>query len=207
MQKYVNELDKRKYWGCNWATLFLGEINTGTWPCRCGISDLRKKNMIMSPAGLSSRLTALAKSSSSCKIQTCLLVREDASHHQTCNHLKIILKLVVCILLRLLGQVQGRQKPRTWPSTRNRMQTSNFKIINASQAYSIQKAMYIFPLEDGHKAETCSGYWIKYSNQCCVRRKPWTWSKDNLKKNYNLVTGPRWVRAYHRLADWPSVIK
>jgi hypothetical protein len=19
------------------------------------------------------------------------------------------------------------------------------------------------------------GYWIKYSNQCCVRRKPWTW--------------------------------
>jgi hypothetical protein len=32
-----------------------------------------------------------------------------------------------------------------------------------------------FPLEDGHKAETCSGYWIKYSNQCCVRRKPWTW--------------------------------
>jgi hypothetical protein len=31
--------------------------------------------------------------------------------------------------------------------------------------------MYIFPLEDGHKTETCSGYWIKYSNQCCVRRK------------------------------------
>jgi hypothetical protein len=24
------------------------------------------------------------------------------------------------------------------------------------------------------KTETCSGYWIKYSNQCCVRRKPWT---------------------------------
>jgi hypothetical protein len=29
--------------------------------------------------------------------------------------------------------------------------------------------------EDGHKTETCSGYWIKYSNQCRVRRKPWTW--------------------------------
>jgi hypothetical protein len=27
----------------------------------------------------------------------------------------------------------------------------------------------------GHKTETCSGYWIKYWNQCCVRRKPWTW--------------------------------
>jgi hypothetical protein len=23
---------------------------------------------------------------------------------------------------------------------------------------------------------TCSGYWLKYSNQCCVRRKPWTWA-------------------------------
>jgi hypothetical protein len=33
----------------------------------------------------------------------------------------------------------------------------------------------IFPPKDGHKTETCSGYWIKYSNQCCVRRKPWTW--------------------------------
>jgi hypothetical protein len=30
------------------------------------------------------------------------------------------------------------------------------------------------PPEDGHTTETCSGYWIKYSNQCCVRRKPWT---------------------------------
>jgi hypothetical protein len=26
--------------------------------------------------------------------------------------------------------------------------------------------------EDGHKTETCGGYRIKYSNQCCVRRKP-----------------------------------
>jgi hypothetical protein len=48
------------------------------------------------------------------------------------------------------------------------MQTTNFKIINASQAYSIQ-SMYIFPPEDGHETETCSGYWIKYSNQCCNR--------------------------------------
>jgi hypothetical protein len=53
------------------------------------------------------------------------------------------------------------------------MQTTNFKIINASQAYSIQK--YIFPHEDGHTTETCGSYWIKYSKQCCVRRKPWTW--------------------------------
>jgi hypothetical protein len=25
------------------------------------------------------------------------------------------------------------------------------------------------------KTETCSDYWIKYSKQCCVWRKPWTW--------------------------------
>jgi hypothetical protein len=31
------------------------------------------------------------------------------------------------------------------------------------------------PPADGHTTETCSGYWIKYSKQCCVRRKPWTW--------------------------------
>jgi hypothetical protein len=33
----------------------------------------------------------------------------------------------------------------------------------------------MFSLEDGHTTETCSGYWIKYSKECCVRRKPWTW--------------------------------
>jgi hypothetical protein len=78
--------------------------------------------------------------------------------------------------LKYSNQCCVRRKPWTLSSTRNRMQTTNFKIINASQAYSIQKAMYIFPLEDGHKTETCSGYCIKYSNQCCFRRKPWTWS-------------------------------
>jgi hypothetical protein len=35
--------------------------------------------------------------------------------------------------------------------------------------------MYIFPPEVGHKTETCSGYWRKYSIQCCVRRKLWTY--------------------------------
>jgi hypothetical protein len=34
------------------------------------------------------------------------------------------------------------------------------------------------PPEDGHTTETCSGYWIKYSKQCCVRRKPWTWNSN-----------------------------
>jgi hypothetical protein len=31
------------------------------------------------------------------------------------------------------------------------------------------------PPEDGYKTETCSSSWIKYSKQCFVRRKPWTW--------------------------------
>jgi hypothetical protein len=30
--------------GCldNWATLFLGDINTGTWPSRLGVSQMRQ---------------------------------------------------------------------------------------------------------------------------------------------------------------------
>jgi hypothetical protein len=56
-----------------------------------------------------------------------------------------ILNLGVCILLRVLDQVQG------FPSN-----STLFWIF-----YSV--------------TETCSGYWIKYSKQCCIRRKPWTW--------------------------------
>jgi hypothetical protein len=41
----------------------------------------------------------------------------------------------------------------------------------------------------GHKTETCSGYRIKYSNQCCVRRKPWTWpSTRNRMQTTNFKT-------------------
>jgi hypothetical protein len=31
-------------WGCNWATLFLEDINTGTWPSRLGSLGLGPKN-------------------------------------------------------------------------------------------------------------------------------------------------------------------
>jgi hypothetical protein len=46
----------------------------------------------------------------------------------------------------------------------------------------------IFPPEDGHTTETRSGYyWIKYSKQCSVRRKPWTWpSPRNRMQTTNL---------------------
>jgi hypothetical protein len=40
-------------WGYNRATLFLGDINTRTWPSRLGESQIRdSKNVVMSPAGL-----------------------------------------------------------------------------------------------------------------------------------------------------------
>jgi hypothetical protein len=32
--------------------------------------------------------------------------------------------------------------------------------------------IYIYPPEDGHTTETCSGYWIKYSKQCCGNPEP-----------------------------------
>jgi hypothetical protein len=32
MQKHVNELGKPNAWEYNWAILFPGEINMGTWP-------------------------------------------------------------------------------------------------------------------------------------------------------------------------------
>jgi hypothetical protein len=39
--------------GYNWATLFLGDINTRTWPYRLwGVSNLRQLNVDMSLTGL-----------------------------------------------------------------------------------------------------------------------------------------------------------
>jgi hypothetical protein len=40
--------------------------------------------------------------------------------------------------------------------------------------YSVTATCFgrIFPLEDGHTTKTCSGYYIKYSKQFCVRWNP-----------------------------------
>jgi hypothetical protein len=35
-----------------WATLFLGEINMGTWPSRLGILKFETRKLAMSPAEL-----------------------------------------------------------------------------------------------------------------------------------------------------------
>jgi hypothetical protein len=77
--------------GYNWATLFLGDINTGTWPSRLGEFPIWDSK-IWSWVSLDSNPTmiALARASSSCKRQTRPLVREDAPHQQTRNCLTVL---------------------------------------------------------------------------------------------------------------------
>jgi hypothetical protein len=41
--------------GYNWDTLFLGDINTGTWLIRLGESQIRQADMVMCSAGLWTR--------------------------------------------------------------------------------------------------------------------------------------------------------
>jgi hypothetical protein len=56
------------------ATLFLGDINTGTWPSRLAVSRIGTIKY-----GLESRGTALTRTSSNSKLQARPLVREGAS--------------------------------------------------------------------------------------------------------------------------------
>jgi hypothetical protein len=75
----------------NWATLFLGDRNTGTWPTRLGESQIwdgKIWSWVLRDSDL--RITALARASSNCKWQTCPLFRKGASHQQSCNCLTII---------------------------------------------------------------------------------------------------------------------
>jgi hypothetical protein len=39
-------------WGYNWANLFLGDINTGTWPFRLRSLEFETVNVVMSPTGV-----------------------------------------------------------------------------------------------------------------------------------------------------------
>jgi hypothetical protein len=78
-------------WGYNWATLFLGDINTGTWPSRLAESRIwASKICSWLPRDWDPRMTALARASRNCKWQTRPLVREGAPHKQTCNCLTVI---------------------------------------------------------------------------------------------------------------------
>jgi hypothetical protein len=66
--------------GYNWATLFLGDINTGTWSSRLGESK-NWDNKIWSwvPRDSDPSVTALATTSSNSRLQTRPLVREGAT--------------------------------------------------------------------------------------------------------------------------------
>jgi hypothetical protein len=78
--------------GYNWATLFLGDINTRTWPSRLGESQMRQQNMAVSFAGLRPKSDCSGKAQKQLysKLQTHPLVREDAPKEQTRNCLKEI---------------------------------------------------------------------------------------------------------------------
>jgi hypothetical protein len=71
--------------------LFLGDINTETWPSRMEeprIWDSKIRSWVS--RNLDPRMTALATASSNCKRQTHPLVREDAPHRQTRKCLMVI---------------------------------------------------------------------------------------------------------------------
>jgi hypothetical protein len=73
-------------WGYNWASLFLGDINAGTWPSRLEESRIwDSKILSWVPRESDPRMTALVRASSNCKRQTRHLVREGALQKQDSN--------------------------------------------------------------------------------------------------------------------------
>jgi hypothetical protein len=73
-------------WGYNWATLFLRDINTGTWPSMLGESQIcDSKIWSRVPLDLDPKIAALARTSSNYIRQTRSIVRESSPHQQTRN--------------------------------------------------------------------------------------------------------------------------
>jgi hypothetical protein len=58
--------------------------------------------------------------------------------------------------------------------------------------------------EGGHKTETCSGHWIKYSIQCCVRRKPWSWpsTRNRMQTTNFKMYACWWNKCYPSCHTW-----
>jgi hypothetical protein len=78
-------------WEYNRATLFLEDINIGTWSSGSGESRIwDSKIWSWSPRDSNPRMTAIARTSNSCK-QTRPLVREGAPHQETRNCLTVII--------------------------------------------------------------------------------------------------------------------
>jgi hypothetical protein len=81
---------KPSAWGYNWATLFLGHTNTGTWPSNVRESRISDSTIWSRvPRDSDLRMIVLARTSSSCKRQTRPLVREVVPHQQTRNWLTV----------------------------------------------------------------------------------------------------------------------
>jgi hypothetical protein len=75
----------------NWVTLFLGDINMGTWPSRLGESQMRQYNMVMRPFGFGPEKDCAGEDQ--LLLQALSLVREGAQHQQTRNCLKIYIHI------------------------------------------------------------------------------------------------------------------
>jgi hypothetical protein len=80
---------KPSVWGYNWVTLFLEDINMGTWSSRLGESRIWDAKILWVPHDLDLRMTALVRPSSKRKLQT-HPVREGAPHQETSNSLTVI---------------------------------------------------------------------------------------------------------------------
>jgi hypothetical protein len=81
---------KPSAWAYNWASLFLGDINAGTWPSRLEESRFwDSKIWSWVPRDSDMRMSALARASSNCKRQTRHLVRDGAPIQQARNCLTV----------------------------------------------------------------------------------------------------------------------
>jgi hypothetical protein len=79
-----------QYLGYNWATLFLGHINMGTWASRLGKSWIwDSKIWSRVPRDPEERMTALTRTSSNYKRQTHPLIREGAPRQQNRKYLTV----------------------------------------------------------------------------------------------------------------------
>jgi hypothetical protein len=81
------QLAEPSVWGYNRATLLMwGYTNMETWPSKLGVSWIwDSKIWLWIPWDSDLRITVLAGTSSSCKLQTRPVVRDGTPHQQICN--------------------------------------------------------------------------------------------------------------------------
>jgi hypothetical protein len=97
-------------WGYNWATGFLGAVNTGTWSSRT--QEVRvwdSKIWFLVSRETYPRMTVLARTSRNCKLQIRLLVWESVPYQQKRTFLAVIKMLSLtsdeCLRPKQTGQL------------------------------------------------------------------------------------------------------